>query len=148
MNKRDVMRTDGADPLLWKRLNLSPSYLRKVVLIWGNAHLTLKILVSNRHTASCNRECGELSHTFPVPFLTWHGLWPCVCLQAEWTHTPNPLCWPDYVLHLGAVGVGAARVAGEGQQTVSDSRPSQEMFSVRRLFVVKPGLLRCLSTFV
>lgn len=112
----------------------------------------LKKLSSNRSCLCCclcclccDRARGQLRRTLTVPCPTRHGLCHHVTPpHAGQTHT-QMMTWPDYVPHMwfpwggGLWELGRTRVAGEGQQTVSYSRPWWEMLGVRWRVAPKSG---------
>lgn len=147
MNKRDVMKADGSSHSLFDLP--CPSKVREpFALHESRAPLLMRCYVgwingernclqTDGSCLCCDRECGRLSRTLTVPWPTRHGLCHHVPPPTLSRHTDDDLTWlcATHVISLGGGWLWElvrTRAAGEGQQTVSNSRPGWEMLGVRR----------------
>lgn len=110
--------------------------------LWRGLNLCEKIVFEQ--TGAVCAVTGNVGGTLTVPCPTHHGLCHHVTPLTLSTHTHR--WWPDLIMcHTcdflggGLWELGRTRVAGEGQQTVSNSRPWWEMLGLRRRVAPRSG---------
>lgn len=145
MNKRDVMKADGSSHCLFDLP--CPSKVREPLLMRCDVGwIYVKTFSSNRQELSALWVWAAESHiNCPLPDSSrpLPSRYPPLTLSRH-THTDDDLTWlcATHVISLGGGGLwelARTRVAGEGQQTVSNSRPWWEMLGVRRRAIPKSG---------